>query len=181
MDQWQQLYQALGIQDFIYFITSPSLQDTLFPVKIIFILFTVFFFCAVVYFYLNSSYLKYQFLQDTNEFLTWDTYGLAHVGRRWRKIMQKTESGSVNEYKLAIIEADDLLYQVLEDKGFKGEGFEELLENANKKKIENYGQLLEAHQIRNSIVYDPDYTLDLAETKRLLAIYESGIKSVSIA
>ena len=123
---WEQLYELWGIRDFIYFISSPDIQQKLLPVKLVFIAFAIFFFVAVIYFYVRSSYLQRHFLQDTAEFLLWQPYGLQGVNRRWKQIMKKTEFGFDNEYKLALIDADDFLYQVLEERGFKGETFEEL-------------------------------------------------------
>ena len=113
MANWEKLYDLLGIKEFIYFISSPSIQDMLFPIRIICLLFAAFFLCAIIWFYVNSSYLKFQFLQDTTEFFSWHAYGLQEVNRMWKKIIKKTESGSENEYKLAIIEADDFLQNVL--------------------------------------------------------------------
>ncbi|MFI5205914.1 MAG: hypothetical protein ACHQVK_03155, partial [Candidatus Paceibacterales bacterium] len=103
---WDQIYNYLGVKDFVYFISSPSIQDALFPIKIVFIFFTAFFFCAVIWFYVNSSYIQYKFLQDTTEFLSKETYGLRKVTKNWRKIKKRAESGTDSDIKLAIIEAD---------------------------------------------------------------------------
>src|SRR3989344_3110450 len=106
---WDQLYNYLGVQEFIYFISSPSIQETLFPVKIVFIFFTAVFFCAVIWLYVNSSYIQYQFLQDTAEFFSQDAYGLGKINKSWKKIKKRLESDAESELKLAVIEADDFL------------------------------------------------------------------------
>ncbi len=173
---WESIYDFLGIKDFIYFISSSELQHTLLPVKLVFIGFSIFFFIAVIYFLLNSSYLNYHFLEDTVEFFSWQPYGLRQIAKRWQKIMKKTEGGSESDYKLAIIEADDLLYKTLEDKGYRGETFEQLLSNAEKKIMPSPEEILSAHAIRNSIVYDFDYKLDIEVAKGLLRQYEKAIK-----
>ena len=180
MITWQQLYSFLGITDFIYFISNPAIQDTLFPIKLVFILFTVFFFCAVIYFYLNSSYLQYQFLQDVSEFFSWQAYGLRSIDKQWKSIVKKTDSGNEKDFKLAVIEADDFLYSVLEDRGFKGETFEELLNSAGRRMLPNLQDILDAHAVRDSIVFNPDYNLDVVDAKRMLANYESVIKNLSV-
>ena len=86
MVTWEQLYDLVGVKDFIYFISSPVIQEQLFGIKLVFIFFAVFFFCAVIYFYINSSYLHYQFLQDVTEFFSWQAYGLIEINRRWRRL-----------------------------------------------------------------------------------------------
>ncbi len=177
---WDQIYNYFGIRDFIYFISSPIIQDALFPIKIVFIFFTVFFFCAVMYFYINSSYIQYQFLQDVIEFFSKETYGLRKVTKSWKKIKKRMEMGSESELKLATIEADDFLYQILQDMGYQGETFEESIQDASKKILFNLQDILEAHTIRNSIVYEPDYKLDLEKAKKILSIYENTIKNIAI-
>ena len=178
---WEQLYDLLGIRDFIYFISSPTIQDQLFGIKLIFIFFAVFFLCAVVYFYINSSYLQYQFLQDATEFFSWQAYGLRAFSRRWKKITKRTESNLENDLKLSIIDADDFLRQTLEYAGYTGDTFEELVENAGKKITPSPDEAIFAHSIRNSIVYQPDYKLSPEDAQKALAIYEEAIKSVTLA
>ncbi len=174
---WEQLYDLLKIKEFIYFISSPAIQEQLFGVKIIFLFFTVFFLAGIIYFYLNSSYLQYQFLQDTTEFFSWQPYGLREVNKRWGQITKRIVSGTETEYRLALIEADDFLYQVLEEKGYQGETFEELLAAA-KMKIPNYVEVVGAHKVRNEIVYNTDYSIDVENARQLLSIYESTIKTI---
>jgi len=175
---WEKIYDLLGIRDFISFISSPAIQSELLPVKIVFILFTIFFFGAMIYFYIESSYIWYNFLQDTVEFISWQSYGTGQISRRWKEIMKKIKSGNESEYKLAIIEADDFLYKTLEDKGYKGDTFKEMIDNANQKLLTNYNDILLAHDIRNSIVYSPDYKLDIEKAKKILSDYEKAIKNV---
>lgn len=177
---WEQIYDYFGIRDFIYFISSPGIQEMLFPVKLVFIFFAMFFLCAVIYFYFKSSYMQYQFLQDITEFFSWRAYGLREVEKRWNKIKKNIKSGTENEYKLAIIEADDFLYQTLEESGYQGETFEELVNNVSKKMMPNLENILDFHSIRNSIVYYPSYRLDLEKAKKILSDYESTIKNLSL-
>ncbi len=179
LEKWDYIYQVLGIKDFIYFISSPAIQEHLLGIKLVFIAFTIFFFVAVIYFYANSSYLQQQFVQDTSEFLSWQPYGLRMINRRWQKIIKKAEGGNESELKLAIIDADDVLYQVMEELNFDGETFEELLASASKK-MPNYQDIVYAHAARNSIVYNPDFALEADEARRILASYENAIKTLSV-
>lgn len=175
---WESIYNLLGIKEFIYFISSPDLQDMLFPVKLVFVCFTMFFFAAVVYFMANSSYLKYQFFEDVTEFFSWQAYGLREIANRWKRIQKRAETGAESEYKLALIEADDFLNEMLEERGFKGKNFEELVNNAGKIMLPNLDEILSAHEVRNSIVYNPDYKIDLDQVKKILAIYEAATKNI---
>src|SRR6185369_10549142 len=164
---WDDIYNYLGVRDFIYYVSSSQIQDMLWPIKLVFILFSAAFLICVVYFYLNSSYIQYQFLQDVSEFFSWQAYGMRDTSKRWKKIKEKITVGTEAEYKLAIIDADDFLYKTLEDRGFEGETFEEIIQKASHKMITNADEILAAHEIRNSIVYEPDYKMDIEVAKKI--------------
>lgn len=177
---WSSIYYVLHIDGLVAFASSPALQEQFFPIKLVFMAFTVFFFCAVIYFYINSSYLQYQFLQDTAEFFSWQAYGLRETDRHWKRIMKRTEGGSQEEYKIAVVEADDFLFQTLKDREYAGETFEELLESARKNLSDVYEKIEQGHIVRNSIIRNPDYTLDLTYAKEVLASYEVAVKTVAV-
>ena len=176
---WDQFYNLLGIKDFIYFISSSQIQDMLFPVKLIFASFAMFFLAGVIYFMINSSWLQYKFLEDVTEFFSWQPYGLRSLSKRLRKIKEKLDSGIEAEYKLAIIEADDFMTETLDERGFMEESFEESVKKAGKGLLANTDELLEAHAVRNSVVYDPDYKIDVDTAKRIVSIYEIAIVGLS--
>jgi hypothetical protein len=178
---WEEAYNFLGIRDFIYFISSPGLQDMLFPVKLVFILFSIFFLVFVVYFMLNSSWLQYKFLEDVTEFFSWQAYGQREMQKQWHRIKKRTESGAESDYKLAIIDADDYLIQVLDDRGYEGDSFEESIKEAGRLMASLAEEILRAHEVRNLIVYNPDYKLSGAEAKRILGIYESAVNNIGLA
>lgn len=175
---WENLYDLLKIKDFIYFISSPLIQEFLFPVKIIFIFFSIFFLLAVIYFMRVSSWMKHHFFEDTVEFFSWQAYGMKQIADRWRKINKKLDSGIESEYKLAIIEGEDFLLETLDAAGFEGKSFEEILSAAVPSVLSNPEEILQAHKIRNAIVYEPDFSINLEETKRILSIFETAVKTV---
>lgn len=177
MITWEQIYNLLGIKDFIYFISSPTIQEFLFPVKIVFIAFSIFFLGAVLWFMYVSTWMKHHFLEDVSEFFSWQAYGFKQIADRWKKIYKRLDSGVESECKLAIIEGDDFLLETLDDKGYEGNSFEEIVAAAGKA-IHNPDAILDAHKIRNSIVYEPDYSISLEETKRVLSLYENAVKNI---
>lgn len=163
------------IKEEISFLFTPQLQEKLFPVKVVFIFFSAVFFIGIIYFLIKSSYLKVQFWQDLVEFFGWKSYGFIGIERKWAKIQKRIVIGSESEYKIAIIEADNLLRSNLEKRGYSGKTFKEMIEKVEKEGIFSPQEILKAHQVRNSIVYDPDYELDLEEAKKILKVYKEAI------
>ena len=178
MSFWDTILQAFGLKDFIYYVSSSQLQDFLFPAKIIFVTFAFFFLAGVIYFMINSSWLQYKFLEDTAEFFSWKSYGLRMISKRWDKIKKRAESGVPADFKLAIIDADDFLAQVLDQAGYEGESFADCVKKTGKLLESVYAEIMSAHETRNSIVYNPDLKMDLENAKRILSVYESAINTV---
>jgi hypothetical protein len=178
MNFWNSIYNYLGITDFIYFISSPQIQDMLFPVKLVFVFFSMFFLASVIYFMLNSSWLQYKFLEDVTEFFAWQSYGQRQIIKQWNKIIKKSESGSEADYKLAVIDAEDFFKEILENEGYEGKNFEESVQKAGRLLAPVLNDLMKAHEIRNFIVYDPDFKLSADIAKKTLDTYENAINSV---
>jgi len=168
----------INIPNLISYLTSVEFQIILGQLKIIFIVFSLFLLLVIIFFLFKSSYLKFLILQDLVEFFTYRPYGIRRIVRQWEKIIRRLELGSESEYKMAIIEADSLLRDILKRMGYSGETLGELLKNLTKATIPNLDSLLEAHQIRNNIIHDPDYRLTLEEVKRTLAIYEETFRNL---
>ena len=177
---WDSLYNFFGIKDFIYFISSSQIQDMLFPVKVVFIFFSVFFLVFVIYFMVNSSWLQYKFLEDVVEFFSWQSYGQREMSKQWDRIKKRIESGTESDYKLAIIDADDFLGEVLDNRGYDGKNFEESINKAGKLIVPILEEVLKAHEIRNFIVHDPDYKISVDEAKKVLNTYESAAKGIGM-
>lgn len=178
MDFWNSIYNYLGITDFIYFISSPQIQDMLFPVKLVFVFFSMFFLASVIYFMLNSSWLQYKFLEDVTEFFSWQSYGQRQIVKQWNRIIRRSESGSESDYKLAIIDAEDFFREILENQGYEGKNFEESVQKASRLLTPILNDLTRAHEVRNSIVYDPDFKLSADIAKKTLDTYEGAINSI---
>jgi hypothetical protein len=180
MDFWDSFYTALGIKDFIYYISSSQLQDYLFPVKLVFLGFGVFFFCGIIYFMINSSWLQFKFLEETSEFFSSQSYGARVISKQWDKIMKHLDSDSEAEYKLAVIEADDFLKAVLDEWGYEGGTFEEMISSASQFFKDNKLQITTAHEVRNSIVYNPDLVITKEQAAGILDIYHKAITSLGL-
>ena len=178
---WDDLYNLLGIKDFIYFISSSQLQDMLFPVKLIFIFFSLFFLVAVIYFMMNSSWLQYKFLEDVTEFFSWQAFGQRKMQQQWDRIKKRTDSGAETDYKLAIIDADDYLAEVLDNRGYDGNTFEEAIKKAGKLIAPILDDILRSHEVRNLIIYNPDYKLLPDEAKKILGFYEAAANEIGIS
>jgi hypothetical protein len=166
------------INDLVNFFQSPQVQSTLFILKIVSGVICLFLFLFIVFLVLRSSYLKYAFFEDFFEFFAFKPYGQTKLEKRWEGISKRLEKGLESEYKLAVIETEGILDEVLIRMGLSGQSFGERLEKINKTQLSNLDDVLEAHKIRNNVVHDPDYKLTLDQTRKSLEIYEKALKEL---
>lgn len=168
----------MDIINLISYLTSVGFQERLLPLKIVFIVFFLFFLGAAIYLLLRTRYLKFLFLENLFEFLTYRPYGVRKLAKIWAKIMARVETGTESEYKLAVIEADRLLDDTLKRMGYTGEGLGDRLKQLTKATLSNLDLLGEVHKIRNDIVHDPDYKLTLEQTKKTLETFEQALRDL---
>ena len=75
---------------------------------------------------------------------------------------------------------DALLDEMLNKMRIAGETVEERLQNITVFMIPNVEELKGSHQVRNSIVYDPDYRINLSEARRVLLVYQKTFEELDL-
>lgn len=107
---------------------------------------------------------------------------LAAVGQkkklraRWKKIRLKLESEREADYKLAVIEADHLIDDLILRLGFAGNNMAERLDNIPPGQLDYIDEIRKAHETRNKIVHDEGFVLDKESAGETLALYEEFLK-----
>lgn len=93
--------------------------------------------------------------------------------KKWDKVKEKLEIENESAWKVAIIEADNLIDDLIKRMGFRGENLSERLEGINPGQIENIEELRTAHEMRNRIIHDEDFKIDKKTAKQILGYYEN--------
>ena len=171
------------MEEIINFISNPQL----FPrpvfiifqiIRIVFSAVSIFLIIMLIFLLTRNRYIENRFLQDATEFKAQKPYQKVKIVKDWEKIMKQVKNGDESEKKLAVIEADDMVYDMVRKLGYKGEKLEEMLEKENSDIIPNIEDLKRAHKRRRDIVYDPGYTLTKEEAEEVMAIYEKTFKDL---
>jgi hypothetical protein len=164
--------------EIISFIFNPTFSGWLLILKILFIVVALILLGFIIFALAKTSWLKRLWVWDLVEFFSFRPYGVRKVVKDWAKITARLETGLESEYKLAVIEADSILNDILKRMGFGGETLGERLEKLTVATFPNLEQIWGAHKIRNNIVHDPDYRLTLDEARRVLEIYEQALRNL---
>lgn len=165
----------MDINTITQFIVSPHFSGWLLALKILFIAFSCIFLIFIFSGLLKTSWLKWRLLADLVEFFTYRPFGVKKLTKQWLAIAARLETGLESEYKLAVIEADSTFGDVLKAMGYGGETLGERLEKVTSAIVPNIEEVRQSHKIRNNIVHDPDYRLNLEETKKAITIYEKAL------
>ncbi len=164
----------------IQFLIDLGKTKIVFYIKIAALGISGFFLFFIIFLLFKTNFLKAHFLEDFIEFITFKPYGMKKMFKRWKKIVERLESNVESEYKLAIVEADDFLEEILRRMGYKGDTMQEILEKINDLVLPNLEDIRQVHQIRNQVVYDPNYQLDLNKAKEVLDVYEEALRNLEV-
>lgn len=162
------------------FILNPSQEGWLFLLKVVFIVISFLFFASIIFLLVKTSWFKFFFVTDIVEILTHKPAGIKKMEKDWKKIILKLESGLESEYKLAIIEADNMANEVLKRMGYNGETLGERLEKLTAAILPNIEEVKEVRKIRHNIIHDPNYKLSLEEAKKTLEVYDKMFRELNV-
>jgi len=111
-------------------------------------------------------------IRDFLNLLRTDTSAQAIRNQRWEKVTAYLESENQSDWKQAIIEADNLLDELVGAMRYPGENLGERLKNVEPSDFLTLEDAWEAHKIRNQIAHQSDFSLTRREARRVLELYE---------
>jgi len=97
----------------------------------------------------------------------------AHLAQ-WEIILGHVNSENNAEWKIAIIEADNILDDILKEIGYEGDTLADRLKAAGDS--ESVQKAWEAHKVRNAIAHEGGMELNQHEAKRIISLYENVFK-----
>lgn len=153
-------------------INAPGIQEGLFWLRLVLGAAGIFFVFAIIFLLIKSNWINFTAF-DVTTFFTFPGIRLRTTGRRWQEVLARLETANEAEYKLGIMEADTMLADILKRANITGENIEAQLNNVPPSIIPNITVLKNAHNLRNTIVSDPDYRLSQQEARQTLEIYET--------
>ena len=93
---------------------------------------------------------------------------------KWEKIIKLSESPNSSDWRLAVIEADIMLDELLEKLHLPGETMGEKLQAVEKSDFTTIESAWEAHKARNLIAHEgSDFLINQREIRRIISLYEA--------
>jgi hypothetical protein len=96
--------------------------------------------------------------------------------KKWDKIRNLMADQKEHSYKIAIIQADDIIDDLIKRMGYMGENMGDRLAKINPGQIDNIEELKKAHEIKNRIVHEDDFKLTKEQAEEVIGYYENFLK-----
>ncbi|TAL48942.1 hypothetical protein EPN83_02650 [Patescibacteria group bacterium] len=91
---------------------------------------------------------------------------------KWERVLAHLASANQSDWRLAILEADIMLEELLETARFPGETLSDKLKNVEPSDFQSIEAAWEAHKVRNTIAHEGgDYVLTREEAERIVNLY----------
>jgi hypothetical protein len=97
--------------------------------------------------------------------------------KRWGKITEHLNSDNPSDWRLAILECDIILEEMLTKMSYRGETLSDKLKAVEKSDFLTIDKAWEAHRVRNAIAHEgSNFQLNDREAKRVVALYADVFK-----
>jgi len=171
------------LKEFYNLIASPQFQEKLLPIKIVFGIFLAIFISIIVFILLKSDFLVQMWgswaLLAKNIFVPKNELEKKNF-KKWQKIKKRLEKNMETEYKLAAIEAYEMLDKNFKKMGYQGESLEERVRKFTPEEVSNLEEVLESIQICADIIHDPDYKLSKEKAQEIIANFEKVLIDLEV-
>lgn len=104
----------------------------------------------------------------------------AKMKARWDKIKKRLESGNEADYKVAIIEADSVIDDLIRRIGYKGENMMERINNIPIGQLDKVDEIKEAHEIRNRVIHEEKFRVNRKTAEEVFTKYEHFLRHFEV-
>jgi hypothetical protein len=167
--------QVLGFfKSTIEFVVNISGGNLFIPqIKIFLSIVSILFITIIIYSIIRLWELKkediekYSFVEPVDQ-------GGGEKHERWEVVQTHIESNNQSDWKLAIIEADSILDDMVKKIGYSGDNLGERLKSIEVSDFTSIQSAWEAHKVRNQIAHEGSgFELTHREAKRVIGLYKS--------
>lgn len=177
------LSSGAGKQD-DFLVTLLNFLDTLWTWwSVLAFILSFLFIIGIIYAYLRiNEYSELYTKKFEQEHIKWLT---EHNGNgtdtRWKAVLGHVSSDRPNDWRLAVIEADIMLGEALQEKGYAGTSIGEQLKSISPSQLTTVQDAWDAHLVRNKIAHEgADFVLTQAMAKASIVKYERVFRELDV-
>ncbi len=96
---------------------------------------------------------------------------------RWNRVLEHANSDDEHKWRLAILEADIMLNELLDLQGYRGETMADKMKQINRTQFNSIDDAWEAHRMRNRVAHEgSEYPLTERDKNHTINLYERAFK-----
>lgn len=157
---------------------APWFSNNLWWLETVSIILSAIFLWGTIHIILATNYInmkKEQFLESL---------GKDYVSRRrsliaWKNILKRLNSEDQNNWKLAILECDHILNQILKMSGYLGR-LSDQLDLLTEEQLKNIEEIRRAHAIADKIKNTPSFLLTQDEAGEVVMVYKQAFIELNL-
>lgn len=146
-------------------------------IRIVFIVLDIILFLFVIFLFIKAWRFRPKFVMTPEGDKPY-VLGTAISKENWESIVARSKINSAESIKGAIIDADNFVDDMLKRMRIEGETMAERIERLSTSDFHTFGQLSAAHQIRNRLVHEPEFSISNEEAGKVLENYEAFLKEI---
>ena len=147
------------------------------------IFFSILFFAGIVYVYMRTAQVKHA----EHEAMHGAHHGHGHHDShdegpsqnalRFKQVVDLSNTNNPNDWRVAILEADIMLDELLTSQGYIGQTLSDKLKQVSKGEFQTIDLAWEAHKLRNKVAHDgAGLSLNEREVRRVIGMFEQVFK-----
>ena len=154
----------------------PTFVNILEIMRVVAIITSIIFIVGIVILLHMNKYLVYRYAETFSDLFRKKPYLGIRIKKEWKDIIKRAKDGDEEERKLAVVDADEVLDEVLTKMSFVGENLQEKLEKISEDIFPTAEEIKMVHQEKKDILYNPDRELSKKDAMRIIDVYEKTIR-----
>jgi len=119
-------------------------------------------------------------VEDWSDRLGWGSVGKRRQLRAWKHILMRVKTKDPTQLKLAIMEADMIMDEMLKEAGYRQDTTDERFKQLNSAVLSIADKVSEAHKIRNRCAQEPDFEISYEDAIAALKVYKAAFQEYGL-
>ena len=167
--------QILNFRDFVIELFSPYFGWIQFASLVI----SGLLLWGIIYFMIKSTFVNMKIEQWMDVLRVGDLTKRRSI-KGWAKIQKSLRLGDEASLKLAIIEANAILDELLKISGYVGKNMDERLKQLDSSKLSNLSDVWSAHKVCQRIILEKDFHINKQEAELIINIYKKSFQEYQL-
>lgn len=172
------VFNPVGLLSVIRGYFAPIIHENLWWLEISAVILSALFSWGIVHIIRKTNYLAIK-REQYMEILGRDYLSRDRSLRAWKQILARLNSEDANNWRLAILEADHILNEILKMSGYLGK-MDEKLPKLEAGQLSNIEDIRRAHSVRDRISGDPSFPITKEEAAEVVRVYETSFRELNL-